>query len=365
MAAADTTLIPDQDGEQESQPMDYGPKFLKLPQDRIDQLTGLTTKLNLRDQWARQIEIVRCTLKRYFWLGLQHTWWDNDSSCFQVGQKGGAVTAENYNDEQGTAMQDFNIYKPNGKIFTAVFAQNPATVRAEPDQPKESKSIRAAKEVEKYLRVYDKYNPPQDSQITIGRILWNDGRLVGVTEASEDGLSEVTELLGVLETKVPIYETDKKLWPYCKVSLDHDILTMKAKHPDCASKIVAGAKSSAPNDEIARMARIATAESITQLSHDSLAYLTTEDRWWLRPAAFYDFEKEDRDFWMQLFPDGCKLTFCGGTFCGADAVSMDDAIEVMHAEPGEGQARNSLGDPHVPVQMEFNDAMNLTAELLK
>lgn len=359
---------------------DYGPKFLQLPQQRIDQLQSLCNKFNLRDTWARQIEIVRCTLKRYFWLGLQHTWFNNDLSCFQVGQQGGAVVAENYNDEGGSAHQDFNIYKPNGKIFISVFSQNPANVRAEPDQPTEPESIRASDEAEKYFKIYDKYNPAKDSQIKIGQLLWNDGRVIAITEMSDDGLTEVTEYAGILESKVPIYETQKKFWPYCKVSKDHDICAMKGKHPDVADKLVNGTKATAPNDEIARMARISTAEQITQLSHDTLQYLVTEDRYWLRPEAFYEMSDEDRVFFVGgeeeqedgstiqkqgIFPAGCKVTWCGQTFCGAEICNLDDAIEVMHAEPGEGQARNSIGDPHVPVQMEFNDAMNLTAELLK
>lgn len=354
------------------------PDFLNLPQDRIDQLQSLCTTLNLRDQWARHLEIVRCTLRRYFWLGLQHTWWNNDLGCVQVGPSG-AVVAENFN-EESTAMQDFNIYKPNGKIFISVFAQNPATVRMEPDQPKEPASQRAAAEAEKYIRVYDKYNPPKDAQIEIGRIFWNDGRVIAITEASDDQLSESTEYVGVLESKVPIFETEFKLWPYLKVSKDHDILSMKEKHPDVADKLAAGGKSAAPNDEIARMARISTAEVITQLSHDTLQYLATEDRWWLRRSAFYGMEEADRAFFIGgevkgegdivstepgIFPNGCKLTFVGQTFCGATPVSMDDVIAVCHPEPGTGQSRNSLGDAHIPVQMEFNDAMNLAAELLK
>jgi hypothetical protein len=357
----------------------YGPKFLDLPSERVEQLRALCNKFNLRDQWGRQIEILRCTLKRYFWIGLQHVWWNNDSCCFQVGQQGGAVnTAENLNDEQGTSAQDFNIYKPNGKIFTAVFAQNPPSVHMEPDKPKDSSSIRAAREAEKYLKVYDKYNSAQDAQITIGRLLWNDGRVIAITEGCGD--TEKTRYAGVLESKVPIYETCEELWPYCKVSKDHDVVSMKQKHKQVADKITAGGKSATPNDEIARMARISTAESITQLSQDSLAYLTTEDEWWLRPSAFWECEDEARLFFVGgkgtgedgkgteqegIFPHGCKLTFIGETFCGAESCALEDHVAVMHAEPGEGQARNSLGDPHVPVQMEFNDAMNLTAELLK
>lgn len=370
----------DESGEDDETPEEkYGPKFLDLPEERVAQLRQLCNKYNLRDQWGRQIEILRCTLKRYFWIGLQHVWWNNDSSCFQVGQQGGAVnTSENLNQEQGTSAQDFNIFKANGKIFTSVFAQNPPSIRMEPDKPKDSDSIRAAREAEKYIKVYDKNNSAQDAQITIGRLMWIDGRIIAKTEACGD--TEKTYYYGVLESKVPIYETEKKLWPYCKLSKDHDIVSMKQKHPEVADKLSAGGKSATPNDEIARMARISTAESITQLSQDSLAYLTTEDEWFLTPAAFWECDEEARLFFVGgkgkdddgketeaegIFPDGCKLTFVGETFCGAVACALDDHIEVLHAEPGEGQARNSLGDPHVPVQMEFNDAMNLTAELLK
>jgi len=377
---ADDATEVEEDGD-ETPEEKYGPKYLDLPEERIQQLKQLCNKFNLRDQWGRQIEILRCTLKRYFWLGLQHVWWNNDASCFQVGQQGGAVnTAENLDEEQGTSAQDFNIFKANGKIFASVFSQNPASIRMEPDRPKQSDSIRAAREAEKYIRVYDKYNPPQDAQITIGRLLWTDGRIIAITEASEDGLTECTRYAGVLESKVPIYETQKKMWPYCKVSHDHDIVSLKQKHPEVADKLAAGGKSTTPNDEIARMARISTAESITQLSQDSLAYLATEDEWWLTPAAFWECDEEARLFFVGgkgkdddgaeteaegIWPEGCKLTFVGETFCGAKDCPLDAHIEVLHAEPGEGQARNSLGDPHVPVQMEFNDAMNLTAELLK
>ena len=320
---------------------------------------------------------------------MQHVWFNADLGCFQVSQQGAAINSADLNQEQGTSSQDFNIYKANGKIFTSVFSQNPASVRMEPDQPKDSDSIRAAAEAEKYIQVYDKYNPPQEAQITIGRLLWTDGRVLSITEPSEDGLTETTEYAGVLESKVPLYETDKKLWWGCKVSKEHDVVVMKARYPEVADQIIAGGKSATPNDELSRMARISTAESITQLSQDSLANLATRDRWWLTPAAFYECDEEARLFFVGgkpssqsearsdeedgdqtkeqpgIFPEGCKLIFIGETFCGAEAVALEDRIDVMHAEPGEGQARNALGDPHIPVQMEFNDAMNLAAELLK
>lgn len=376
----------DSQTEEEQTPEEqYGPKFLRLPSERIDQLRQLCNKLDQRDQYGRQVEIQKRWLTRSFWLGMQHVWFNKDLGIYQIGQQGAALGSENDNQEQGIACQDFNIYKPNGKIFASVFAGSPASVRSEPDRPRESDSIRASKEFEKYIRVYDKYNPPQEAQITIGRLLWTDGRTLSITEPSDDGVSEITEYVGVLEGKVPIYETKKKLWWGCKVSQEHDVVVMKHMYPEVADQIQAGGKSSTPNGELARMARISVAESITQLSQDSLATLATRDRWWLTPAAFYECDEETRLFFVGgtpskksddsgdgepqkqvgIFPEGCKLTFIGETFCGAKAVALEDEIDVMHGEPGEGQARNALGDPHLPVQMEFNDAMNLTAELLK
>lgn len=363
--------------EEESPAADYGENGEKLPELLQQELKNLCHKFDARDQWARQIELLRTTLLRFFWLGLQHTWWDADAGMYQVGPSGGMVTLQENLNEEPTFRQDFNIFTSYGKSFISVFGQNSPATRMEPDEALDSRSIEAAEEAQKYTRIYEKFNPPKVQQIEIGRILWTDGRLVSLTRTiadksrfgvDKDGKPrqrEITYYFGVLETKVPIYESDFAKWPYCKISGDHDLCYLKEKYSEFAANIAIGSKSSSPNEEIARMSRIATSENVTQLSQDTLKYLVTEDQWWLRPAAFRECPDDTRKQLLELFPDGVQVTFCGDTYVGAKNESMDAHLNVMHALPGTGQSRPSLGDAEVPIQMEFNDAMNLAAECFK
>lgn len=397
LATTEEVIAPADTGQQQApEPVDYGEKFEKLPPEKIDQLRGLCSKFSVRDQWARQLEILRATLLRYFGLGKQHVWWNEDAQQYQVGpQGGGLVTGENLNNEP-TSQEDFDIFTPYMKSFMATFAQNSAGIRMEPDQPKDARSIRAAAEADKYRRVYDKYNPAKSGQIDIASLLATDGRVVSLTEYVEDGTrfgyedsdeeqgeglavqpvrkprgQELTSYHGVLETKLPIFVTEMSDFPYAAIYKDHDVCTLKAKHKLFADKISGSPKSDNPNEDLARMARISTAENIAQLSQDSLAYITTEAQWWFRPSAFQELAKEEQAFWIGdeqtpgIFPEGCRVTFCGTTYCGAKAESMDDALNVMHAMPGKGQARPAYLNGLVPIQMEFNDGMNYTSELIK
>src|SRR6266567_2901345 len=109
---------------------DFGENFENLPEDKIEELRTVIQACNKRDQWARMVEVIRCTLRRYFWLGIQHGFWNADTQQLQIGPNGGAV--ENLNEEDLFAG-DFNIYTQNGKIFIAVFSQNAAASRMEPD----------------------------------------------------------------------------------------------------------------------------------------------------------------------------------------------------------------------------------------
>lgn len=386
----------DTDAEQATGPQDFGENFENLPEDKIEELRSVIQTFNgKRDLWARMVEIIRCTLRRYFWLGIQHGFWNADNQQLQIGPNGGSV--ENLNEEDLFAG-DFNIYTQNGKIFIAVFSQNAAPTRMEPLKPGDPDSVKASQEAEKYVQVYQKYNSPKVAQQEVGRLYWTDGRVVAVTksdehpdipgtEEDEEGNpvpfeTELTTYHGVLETKVPLIEPFSK-WPYCKVSQELDIVTAKDQvskiSPDFAAKLQTSAKGLTPNDEIARMSRIATAENIAQVSSDTLAYLVTEDTWWLRPSAFRSLSDEKQAFWIGgqskgedgqmtkspgIFPKGCRVTMFGSVYCGAKAVAMSDEVRVTHAMPGKGNARPSLSDALIPIQMEFNDAVGMYSEML-
>lgn len=382
LAAAVAEGSPEQT-EETGESQDFGELCENLPEDKLEELRSVIQTCAKRDQWARMVEIIRCTLRRYFWLGIQHGFWNADAQQFQVGPGGAPLGGENVTDED-LFQGDFNIYTQNGKIFIAVFSQNAASSRMEPDKPGDPASVKASAEAEKYVRVYQKYNPPKMAQQEVGRLLWTDGRVVSVTSYEEDedlgteedadGApmprgTESTRYFGVLETKVPLIEPYKR-WPYCKVSQEIDIFTAKFENPVFAAKIQQGAKGLNPNDELARMSRIATAENISQVSSDTLAHMVTEDTWYLRPSAFMDLAPDKRGFWIGdeqnpgLFPKGCKVKYFGSVFAGAKACAMSDEVRCMHAMPGNGNARPSLSDAMIPIQMEFNDAVGMYSEMI-
>ncbi|HYS91082.1 MAG TPA: hypothetical protein VEN78_39720, partial [Bradyrhizobium sp.] len=91
--------------------------------------------------------------------------------------------------------------------------------------------------------------------------------------------------------------------------------------------------------------------------------LITFDRTWLRPWAFYAIEDEAvRGELLAMFPDGCYVGFAGDVYCESRSESMDDHWRVLHALPGDGQNRPSVGDSLVQVQERYNVLSNMQAE---
>lgn len=361
----------------------YAEDFSNLSKDRVAELRSVCNTMDQRDEWARMIEIIRCTLRRYFYIGIQHPYWNADAGQFQIGPSGASLGGSDDMNQEELFEEEFNIYTANAEIFMAVFSENAAPTRVEPDKPKNGDSVKAAKEAEKYVEVYEKYNPPKCAQLNVGRLVWTDGRIIAVTDyetneefcgVDEQGQpqgAEFTKYYGVLETKVPIVGEFRN-WPYCKVSRELDITVAKDDNPELAENIEASAKGQIPNNEIARMSRIAVDEGIAQVSSDTLAYLVTEDTWWLRRSAFRTLPKDKQAFWIGdpkagtpgLFTKGFRAKFIGQTFCGGKDISMDEQIRCMHAKSGTGNARPSRSDSMVPIQMEFNDAMGMYSEMI-
>jgi hypothetical protein len=367
----------------------YADDLSNLNEDRIADLRSICNAMDERDEWARMIEIIRATLRRYFWLGQQHPYWNAEAGMFQVGPSGVTLGEEDENAEE-FFEEEFNIYKAYGEVFISVFSQTAAPARMEPDKPTNGDSVKAAREAQKYLDVYEKYNPAKCAQSEVGRLMWTDGRIVAVTEyetdeekcgVDEDGNplgAEITKYYGVLESKVPIIE-DFRQWPYCRVDREIDVLTAKDQNPKIAQKIDSSSKGQTPNNEIARMSRIAVAEGIAQVSSDTLAYLVTESTYWLRPSAFRHLDQDRQAFWIGgkqnsedgskeqtegLCPKGLRVKWVGSVFAKAKPIAMEQQVKVMHTNPGTGNTRGSKSDALVPVQMEFNDGMNMYSEMI-
>ena len=174
---------------------------------------------------------------------------------------------------------------------------------------------------------------------------------------------EVISIVGGLELNTPVWANEMHEYPYLQWQMEVHRAKLKASYPHAADKIQMGAPSDA-DDIYARASRVATAQGLP-VPHpgDALHNLVTFSRTWIRPWSFYALEdKAVREELLALFPDGCYCAFAGETYCESRNESMDDHWRVMHALPGDGQNRPSVGDSLVQVQERYNVLSNIQAE---
>jgi predicted RNA-binding Zn-ribbon protein involved in translation (DUF1610 family) len=174
---------------------------------------------------------------------------------------------------------------------------------------------------------------------------------------------EVISIAGGLELNTPVWANEMHEFPYLQWQTEVHRAKLKAAYPLAASKIES-APSQGAEDVYARISRLSVEQGLpTVHPGDALMNLITFDRTWLRPWAFYSVEDETtrRDL-LTLFPDGCYVAFAGDVYCEARNEGMDDHWRVLHAMPGDGQSRPSVGDSLVQVQERYNALSNIQAE---
>ena len=186
-------------------------------------------------------------------------------------------------------------------------------------------------------------------------------RVAGVRRLANG--QEVISIAGGLELNTPVWANEMHEFPYLQWQAEVHRAKLKAAYPWVANKIQS-APSMGAEDVYARVSRISVEQGIpTVAPGDALMNLITFDRTWLRPWAFCAVEDEAvRAELLALFPEGCYVAFAGDVYCEARSESMDDHWRVLHALPGNGQNRPSVGDSLVQVQERYNALSNIQAE---
>src|SRR5712664_1101393 len=174
---------------------------------------------------------------------------------------------------------------------------------------------------------------------------------------------EVISIAGGLELNTPVWANEMHEYPYLQWQAEVHRAKLKAAYPHAANKIES-APSQGAEDVYARVSRLSVEQGLPSIHPgDALMNLITFDRTWLRPWAFYSIEDaEVRSELLALFPDGCYVAFAGDVYCESRSESMDDHWRVLHALPGDGQNRPSVGDSLVQVQERYNVLSNMQAE---
>jgi hypothetical protein len=186
-------------------------------------------------------------------------------------------------------------------------------------------------------------------------------RIVG-TRRVPNG-QEVISIAGGLELNTPVWANEMHEYPYLQWQAEVHRAKLKAAYPHAADKIESS-PSQGSEDVYARVSRLSVEQGLPSIHPgDALMNLITFDRTWLRPWAFYAIEDEAvRKEMLALFPDGCYVAFAGEAYCEARSENMDDHWRVLHALPGDGQNRPSVGDSLVQVQERYNVLSNMQAE---
>jgi len=186
-------------------------------------------------------------------------------------------------------------------------------------------------------------------------------RVAGVRRVANG--QEVISIAGGLELNTPVWANEMHEYPYLQWQTEVHRAKLKAAYPMAATKIES-APSQGAEDVYARVSRLSVEQGLPTIHPgDALMNLITFDRTWLRPWAFYAVEDEAvRANLLGLFPDGCYVAFAGDVYCEARNEGMDDHWRVLHALPGDGQNRPSVGDSLVQVQERYNALSNIQAE---
>jgi hypothetical protein len=186
-------------------------------------------------------------------------------------------------------------------------------------------------------------------------------RIVG-TRRVPNG-QEVISIAGGLELNTPVWANEMHEYPYLQWQAEVHRAKLKAAYPHAADKIETS-PSQGSEDVYARVSRLSVEQGLPSIHPgDALMNLITFDRTWLRPWAFYSVEDVAvRNELLALFPDGCYVAFAGDAYCESRSESMDDHWRVLHALPGDGQNRPSVGDSLVQVQERYNVLSNMQAE---
>jgi hypothetical protein len=174
---------------------------------------------------------------------------------------------------------------------------------------------------------------------------------------------EVITILGGLELNTPVWANEMHEFPYLQWQQEVHVAKLRAAYPHASDKIILGGPVEA-EDVYARASRVAVAQGMSNTAPgDALYNLITFTRTWIRPWAFYAIEdKQTRDELLALFPEGCYVAFAGETYCESRNETLDDHWRVMHALPGDGQNRPSVGDSLIQIQERYNTLSNIQAE---
>ena len=187
-------------------------------------------------------------------------------------------------------------------------------------------------------------------------------KVVG-TKHTPNGQERI-KYVGFLELERPFWAKDQEDFPWMKWETEVPRSKLRSVYPKFAENVADLEASDDYAGMTGRVARISLAATAYGRTVTEGAWaLVTYKRMWLRPWAF--FEIDDKEFAKKLynvFPFGAYVALAGDTYLESYPENMDDRWTIGHALPGDGQARECLGEWMVDIQRRFNTEENIQTE---
>jgi hypothetical protein len=341
-----------------------GPASLDKDKDLQNEVLSKLKTANSKGRPNRMAEVQNARDQRLYFKGIQQFYWSEDQQD---------VIFES--DDDSPYDRTFNVFQGYGKLFISTFMGARPKVRAEADDPFDSTSIRNTSKAQTYERVYRKYNDTPTQQLEVSRLLWTDGRVVTRT-ASRNG-AEITEFWGVLESRLPTVAKDDIEVPLKNCALieledEYPIVKLKQEYgdkEDTEGNTIRKKINSGNGDSYERNARNAvkrmagTDTSIDVMSGEDSYGFATKTWSYMRPEFFEEFQESSRKQLQEMFPKGLCLIHSGDVYLESYEVDIDSCLDVIHALPGDGMSRGSIGQSMMALQDSANTGQNLIEEM--
>lgn len=385
----------------------------------IDEKEGvfstLASRAAQRDLTSRRLQVRDAWKARYFYRGNQH---------LLAGRNGAWVLPQNvlmggqsYDDHAG----ETNMYLAFGDTITSALTSQLPSCRFEPQDPKDPSQITAAEQADMAKRLIERANNCIVLLEDEARFLWTDAisfayvrhvldaNRFGYTQANMDDMqdelsylpelgeegpegkeskeagatgekeqqpqtlasdrgsprgSEIIEMMGTLEVKVPMQANELEAGNYLQWSKEIDVTLGKTMYPKKADEIQAQTAPTAESD-YERLARTSIMMGMrpSNMTNDSMTYNCTIQRTWVLPSFYSECKDDEMRKWLyKTFHKGILIVMIGKTICEVRNESFLDHWTMTHARPGDGMHRPALGTPLIPLQEKLNDCMDLVHE---
>jgi hypothetical protein len=370
----------------------YGPDELGEYANAIEEMVDGFSKADIS---ARTWEVLQAQEQRLFRRGYHFITAGKQGWGLLDGKSSpaGIMAAQN-----SGRMFPVNVFGARHKKIVSLLAREVPAMLTAPETDSDPMDQAASEEAEKYLKVFNhQSNMPQVMKEAAG-YFYTDDRAGFLTytvadetewgteipeapqtvygEAESEGVSPETEMDsspetstmparreitlcgGKLEWRVPIMADKESQMGAVQYAHEVSRNELKERYPWVEDKIGSSGKTGSGTEQIDRLARVRVrlaVQATSSVGGEGAKDNATESVTFFKPSEYRGIkDKEVRKVIQETFPKGMEVWHAGGQLAMVRNCRMADHVKIIHAYPGDGQNRESIGTNYLPLQKVLN-----------